>query len=383
MTFRVVPFTDLLSAVVDNRGRTCPLGEPGRPLIATNCVKNTGLYPTYDTVRYVDDETYSTWFRSHPMPGDILFVCKGAPGTVAMVPDPVDFCIAQDMVAVRADASRVYPRYLFAALRSGEVQSQIAAMHVGTMIPHFKKGDFDKLLIPLPPPSVQQAVGDTYVELSLKIESNRRIASIAQHLADAVFSDSVAASRPLQDVAEVVMGSSPPGSTYNEDGRGLPFYQGVADFGFRFPRRRVFCDRPVRIAEGGDALVSVRAPVGRLNRASERCCIGRGLAAVRSSTPRTLFYALRAAGDVWAPYNAEGTVFGAIKASDLQAVRVPWPADETLSVCEDELSAIDNRLSVALRETGALTALRDSLLPELLSGRLQARDTAAALEGLA
>src|SRR5438105_2254376 len=96
-----VSFTKLISAIVDNRGRTCPTAAAGTPLIATNCVKNDGLYPVYEKVRYVDDGTYAAWFRAHPEPGDILFVCKGSPGNVAMVPDPVDFCIAQDMVAVR------------------------------------------------------------------------------------------------------------------------------------------------------------------------------------------------------------------------------------------------------------------------------------------
>lgn len=168
------PFDELLCAVVDNRGRSCPTAEIGLPLIATNCVKNDGLYPVKEKVRYVDDETYRTWFRAHPLPGDILFVCKGTPGTVALVPDPVDFCIAQDMVAVRANPAEIYPSYLFAALRSRDAQDQVAAMHVGTLIPHFKKGEFRRLMIPLPPTSEQHHIGDTYVALSKKIEAGRR-----------------------------------------------------------------------------------------------------------------------------------------------------------------------------------------------------------------
>src|SRR4051812_40751752 len=105
MPTREVPFSQLLSNIVDNRGRTCPTDDYGSlPLIATNCVSNGQLYPSYDTSRYVSQHTFETWFRDHPRPGDLLFVCKGSPGRVCMVPDPVDFCIAQDMVAVRADA---------------------------------------------------------------------------------------------------------------------------------------------------------------------------------------------------------------------------------------------------------------------------------------
>ncbi len=184
---REIPFTELLSHIADNRGRTCPTAPSGRPLIATNCISNNDLYPSYETERYVSDETYRTWFRAHPLPGDIIFVCKGSPGRVALAPDPVDFCIAQDMVAVRADESRVYPKYLFAALRSQVVQDRINNMHVGTLIPHFKKGDFDKLQIPLPDRNVQEFIGDTYFELSEKIEQNRRTGRALEGLARATF----------------------------------------------------------------------------------------------------------------------------------------------------------------------------------------------------
>ncbi|MBX7021295.1 restriction endonuclease subunit S [Providencia rettgeri] len=160
MTSEYVKFTDVLEHIVDNRGKTCPIGTVGTPLIATNCINGIDLYPAYETNRFVSSETYKTWFRGHPKPGDILFVCKGSPGRTCWVPDPVDFCIAQDMVAVRADKTKIYPKYLFAALRSHSVQSQIANMHVGTMIPHFKKGDFNKLLIPVLNRKEQVEVGN-------------------------------------------------------------------------------------------------------------------------------------------------------------------------------------------------------------------------------
>lgn len=183
----LVPFTELLSTIVDNRGRTCPVGDTGLPLIATNCINNDRLYPEYETTRFVSDETYRTWFRGHPQPGDILFVCKGSPGRTNLVPDPVDFCIAQDMVAVRADPKRVYPKYLLAVLRSVYVQRQIENMHVGTLIPHFKKGDFDKLQIPVLDHASQKLIGDTYFLFSKRIELNRRMSLTLESMARAVY----------------------------------------------------------------------------------------------------------------------------------------------------------------------------------------------------
>ncbi len=183
------PFISLLSNIVDNRGRTCPTADRGLPLIATNCVKNTTLYPVLEKVRYVDQQTYSTWFRGHPLPGDLIFVCKGSPGQVCITPDPVNFCIAQDMVAVRADPTKIYPPYLFAALRSDEVQNAIVNMQVGTLIPHFKKGDFDKLEIPLPDERTQNFIGDMYLSLTEKIELNRRMNETLGEMSQAIFQD--------------------------------------------------------------------------------------------------------------------------------------------------------------------------------------------------
>ncbi len=187
MAVSEVVFSELLSAVIDNRGKTCPTSDAGIPLIATNCIRNELLYPTYEKARFVSQETYLNWFRGHPMPGDILFVNKATPGRVCLVPNPVDFCIAQDMVALRAESTKIYPRYLFAALRSPSVQERIATMHVGTLIPHFKKGDFDKLTIPVPERKVQEFIGDTYFSLSAKIDVNRRMSETLEAMARALF----------------------------------------------------------------------------------------------------------------------------------------------------------------------------------------------------
>ena len=84
--------------------------------------------------------------------------------------------------------------------------------------------------------------------------------------------------RPLTEYCTLNMGQSPDSKTYNTQGKGLPFYQGNADFGETHPITHVWCSAPVKVAEDGDILISVRAPIGAMNMAVERCCIGRGLA---------------------------------------------------------------------------------------------------------
>lgn len=181
------PFNKLVKKIIDNRGKTCPVVRSGFPLIATNCILNRNLYPIFENIRFVSQETYETWFRGHPEPGDMIFVLKGTPGRVNWVPDQVNFCIAQDMVAIRANEQEVYPKYLFAALRSSIIQQEIENLHVGTLIPHFKKSDFDKLFIPCPSYKMQTYIGDTYFYFSQKIDLLQRQNATLEAMAETLF----------------------------------------------------------------------------------------------------------------------------------------------------------------------------------------------------
>ena len=131
----------------------------------------------------------------------------------------------------------------------------------------------------------------------------------------------------LSDIAQVIMGQSPPSSTYNTVGDGLPFYQGKTDFGDMYPTPRVYCTEPSRIAEAGDILISVRAPVGPTNVSQERSCIGRGISAIRvgKNLDRDfLLYFLR----FYEPELAKagtGSTFAAIAREDLETIKIPLP----------------------------------------------------------
>jgi type I restriction enzyme S subunit len=182
-----IPLPKLLSQIVDNRGKSVPTSDKGIKLIATNCIKNSSLFPIYEHLRYLSKETYNTWFRAHPLPGDIIFVNKGAPGSVCMVPDPVDFCIVQDMMAFRVDKMKVYNKYLFAYLRSRAVQQFIQNYHVGTMIPHFKKQDLEKILVPIPSMDIQIKIGDIYYMLCEKVELNNKLNNNLEQLVNNLF----------------------------------------------------------------------------------------------------------------------------------------------------------------------------------------------------
>ena len=222
-----VALTELLSFIVDNRGKTVPTSTRGWKLIATNCVTNNTLYPVYNKVRYLSLETYEHWFRAHPHPGDILFVNKGTPGRVCMVPDPVDFCIAQDMIALRVDEEKIYNKYLFAVLRSRKIQKQIYNMNVGDVIPHFKKQFLNQLQIPVPSKEIQKLIGDLYFQFSYKMELNNKINKNLEQQAQAIFLKmfpdifSASASSSFQNLIEFSNGKKRPETIGN-----IPVYGG-------------------------------------------------------------------------------------------------------------------------------------------------------------
>jgi type I restriction enzyme S subunit len=132
-----------------------------------------------------------------------------------------------------------------------------------------------------------------------------------------------------QDYFKVIMGQSPPSSTYNNDGVGLPFYQGKAEFGEIFPIPKKYCSEPSRVALKDDVLISVRAPVGPTNLANQKCCIGRGLAAIRcfkKVLPHFLLYALRSIElNISQSVRDQGGGFTAIKRDQLKAFKIPVP----------------------------------------------------------
>lgn len=180
----------------------------------------------------------------------------------------------------------------------------------------------------------------------------------------------------MDDVFDLTMGQSPPGTTYNEDGEGIAFYQGRADFTFRFPKRRVFCTAPTRFAKAGDTLISVRAPVGDINMALEDCAIGRGIAAARhkSGAQSYTYYFMLGLADVFSRFEAGGTVFGSISKKDFHAIQCVVVPHNVIDAFERFCMPIDGSIEHAERESRTLTALRDALLPRLISGELQVKD---------
>jgi type I restriction enzyme S subunit len=271
----------------------------------------------------------------------------------------------------------------------------------------------------LPPIDEQQTIAGILGALDDKIDLNRRMNETLEAMARALFKDWFVDFGPTRAKMEgrppylafdlwalfpdrlddegkpegwrkgslggefsLVMGQSPPGDTYNESGDGMPFFQGRTDFGNRYPKRRVYCTAPTRVADADDTLVSVRAPVGDLNMAWERCAIGRGVGAIRHKDGYRgyTYYALQHLRSALLVFDHEGTVFGAINKSQLAALQVIVPPSQLSDAFEETVMPMDDRIRANIAETTTLTSTRDFLLPKLMSGEIRVRDAEKMVE---
>ncbi|WP_296622637.1 restriction endonuclease subunit S [Marivirga sp.] len=171
----------------------------------------------------------------------------------------------------------------------------------------------------------------------------------------------------------VTMGQSPPGSTYNENSEGIRFFQGKADFGFRYPTDRIYCSEPKRFASEGDTLMSVRAPVGDVNIALHDCSIGRGLCAIRHklSSKSYTYYFMKHKKAILDSYESGGTVFGSINQKQLKSLDAFGNIESIISAFHDIASSHDEKIELNSRELLILSQTRNTLLPKLISGELR------------
>ena len=414
---------DVIDLVIDNRGRNPKsYSTEGIPVIDNFLIKSDGMVDLGEVNRYIDEETYSNFLRKYVAEGDVIMTLVGnGYGKVATAPSE-KCAIIQNTIGLRCNESNDNA-FLYYLLKYN--RESLTNLDRGAAQPSIKVGDVLNLEFYFPTTRRQTSIGRILGAIDKKIELNRRMNETLESIARAIFKSwfvdfdpvrtklegqsheqqSSASAYPMpaevydlfpsafQDSAlgkipegwevsnvgenfDLVMGQSPPGDTYNELGEGIPFYQGRRDFGFRFPSRRVFCTQPKRLAQAGDTLVSVRAPVGDLNVASEECCLGRGLAGVRhrSDAPTYTYYSMHALKADFDRYDGEGTVFGSINQTNFKAITVVTPASVVVTAFENMVSHFDKLLRVNSEEINTLADVRDTLLPKLLSGELTVPD---------
>lgn len=338
-----------------------------------------------DSIQYIDakSEKLPSRARRKVKPNNIIYstVRPNQRHFGIIKSQPENFLVSTGFAVIDTDAEVLNADFLYYLLTQATLVEALhsIAEQSTSAYPSIKPSDIEDLEIEIPSLATQKKIAGILCSLDRKITLNRKINDNLQQQAQALYAemflnnfDDNTTPGILSDIAIITMGQSPSGSSYNEDGTGSVFYQGRAEFGFRFPTRRLFTTEPKRMANAGDILLSVRAPVGDLNVAYEQCCIGRGLGAIHSKIGNNSFilytmFALRPKLDI---FNGEGTVFGSINRDDLNALPIEIPASDKITQFEALVHPMDDLIRSNYEEICRLETLRDLLLPKLMSGEL-------------
>jgi len=414
MDLKTRTIEEVCSLVVD-----CPHSTPkwtgeGAIVLRSNNIKNGRL--DQSSPSFTTEEHYLERIkRAEPTAGDLVITREAPMGEVCRIPENLRCCLGQRQVLLRPKCDSDFLLY---AIQSPFVQRQIRGHDAtGSTVSNLCIPDLKALRIP--EFADESDIAKVLSTLDAKIEVNRRIneelESMAKLLYDHWFvqfdfpisaAQAAAMGRPdlegkpyrasggkmvhnetlkreipegwdvstLAEFANITMGQSPPGSSYNRSGKGIVFFQGSTDFGWRFPEVREFTNAPSRLAKEGDILLSVRAPVGTLNVADQDCCIGRGLAALnaKDDCDSFLYEVMLYFKQIFDRRNTAGTTFGSITKDDLHGLQFSRPPADSklLSSFESRVAPLRSLMVNNHRQNQHLTQLRDWLLPMLMNGQV-------------
>lgn len=335
---------------------------------------------------FLSEEKADELKNSNCFPGDLVFTHRGNLGQVGIVPNGKyeRYVVSQSGMKLSVKEHIIYNQYLFYFFKSAVGQHELLQNEAQVGVPSISNPltSLKSVTVPAPPLPEQRAIAGVLSSLDDKIDllhrQNKTLEAMAETLWRKMFaedSDPNWEKGELGDEMNITMGQSPPGNTYNEQGQGVVFFQGRAEFEFRFPHTRLYCTEPKRFAKKGDTLVSVRAPVGDINVAFEDCCIGRGLAAIRHKRdyPSYTLYKIRSLKDDFDSFEQQGTVFGSIGKDDFNNIDTFLPSNKYLIEFEQIAKPLDDKIYTNSIQTNTLSHLRDMLIPKLMTGEVRVK----------
>jgi len=386
----VVGAESFCSSVRDGTHDSPKFVEQGYPLVTSKNIKGGSIdLSTAALISIADFDEINR--RSKVDQWDVLFSMIGTVGEVCLVDtSTVEFAI-KNVGLFKCD-NEDDGRWLSLWLRSPAAKSYVSEQLRGASQQYIPLGELRKLPVPVPKDkSERMRITSALTAYDDLIATNQRRIALLEDAARRLYrewfvhlrfpghesvpvKDGVPegwAKLPLADVAEITMGQSPESKYYNTDGDGLPFHQGVSDFGHRFVTHETHTKQATRIAEVGDILCSVRAPVGRLNVTRDKIAIGRGLSAMRSRAGHQslLFYQLDALF-VEEDMIGGGAIFASVGKKELFGQLVLQPSSSIATTFNRLAADIDAQIENLDSQNQELTKARDLLLPKLMSGQL-------------
>ncbi len=289
--------------------------------------------------------------------------------------------------------------YLRCVIGSADFTDYVLSILTGVNIPHISAKDIKRFRFLLPPVATQERISRVITSYDDLIDNNTRRIEILEEMARRLYEEWFVQFRfpghervefkeselglipegwavtELEEVVHLTMGQSPSSEFYNEVGEGLPFHQGVTGFGDYFPSNKSYCTIEARVANEGDILFSVRAPVGRINVAKEKIVIGRGVSALRSKTDHQIFL-LSQLRCIFKEEDSmgNGAIFKAVTKKDMQSIKLLQPSAEVIGRFELIAAPLWRLIRILSDKNTNLSKQRDLLLPKLISGEIDVSD---------
>ncbi len=322
----------------------------------------------------------------------LLFTSRATIGYLAI--NKIEVAINQGIISLIPKTMNVEVAFFYYLLQ--KLKNIFENLAAGSTYKEISMSIFNNIGIPFPPLEEQKAIAHILSTVDEAIQKTDEIITKTERLKKGLmqelltkgmghkeFEDTEIGRIPkewevvkLSSITEIIMGQSPPSSTYNKESVGLPFLQGKLEFGAMYPSPVLYCSKPIKIAKPNDILLSVRAPVGDVNLAPCELCIGRGLAAIRSDNQNanSLFYFYYLQKIKSSIENlGKGSTFKAIVKSDLENLKVPLPPYLEQQKIAEILSAIDKKLEIEKKEKERLVRIKQGLMDLLLTGKIRVR----------
>ena len=395
--WNTVPISELYEGLYDGPHATPKSSDVGPIFLGIKNVTDDGHLDLSD-IRHIAEEDYVTWTRRvEPKPGDIVFTYEATLNRYAIIPQGFRGCLGRRMALIRTEPGKVDTRFLFYYFFAPAWREVIKKnMLAGATVDRIPLIAFPSFPVSVPPLPIQRRIAGILSAYDELIENSQRRIRILETMVRVLYREWFVHFRfpghethprvpsplgdipkgwevkKLKDVCRLTMGQSPKSEFYNETGEGQPFHQGVTDFGDRFPTDRLFCTVEGRIAEAGDILFSVRAPVGRMNIADKKIIIGRGLSAIRHNDGHQAF--------LWEQLRnrfteddmmGNGAIFAAVTKDDMQGIELVCPPSPLVVAATKHFEPIHSELATLSKQIANLRKTRDLLLPRLLSGNIE------------
>jgi type I restriction enzyme S subunit len=351
---------------------------------------------------FISEEKAYELRNCEAIPGDIIFTAAGTLGQVGLIPSDGSYpkyIVSNKQLRLRCNEEIAVPEYLYYYFSAPSIRTYIANQNTGSSVPLLTLGILKRVPVALPPLPIQKKIASILSAYDDLIENNNRRIKILEEMAQNIYRewfvhfrypghedvpmvDSELGQIPqgwevkkLEQFAKVTMGQSPKSEFYNETGEGLPFHQGVTNFGDRYPQHKVYCTVENRMADVGDILLSVRAPVGRMNLAPSRMVIGRGLCGIKAKENQR-WYLFRHLKQVFREEDTMGggTVFQSVTKQEVVGIRLLVPTNPSMQDFHGLVGPIEQEIGLFTEKTQNLRKTRDLLLPKLISGQLDVEE---------